>query len=360
VTPIILVPLSDSATIPSLSLLLQQGTTPTAVCFQQDILDRAKRSEEEWLPAALEQLRAVGEMKDRSIAGVEQNPASNPGVQEPIILAYSANPALSQSTIAACVNAGAAGVLKPPYSFDTARLVRRMVRAAKEGRVSSVVGLAHPHHSRPESPTMEDEGHRVILPPTALSMGGEHEGERALSSAYRTHRRGTSTGQDLWSANQLPGQSLKSPTLSRSQSHSRSGVPEPISARSTQTPISARTPAFPEYPENDVDPRFASLLVYRPIIEQKRRRSVDVAGLGVALQRAQHAFETVKARSKMSRPDRRITSKDDTSSMPGWEYLQEEETCGGDCPDTQLAELLSAMFYQTQLAIQVDMDDYSQ
>lgn len=30
------------------------------------------------------------------------------------------------------------------------------------------------------------------------------------------------------------------------------------------------------------------------------------------------------------------------------------------CTDTQLAELLSAMYYQTQLAIQVQMEDYAE
>ena len=298
-------------------------------------------------------------MKDRSVPETVQASTPIPAAEELIVLAYSANPGLSQTTIAACVNAGAAGVLKPPYNLETARLVRRMVRAAKEGRVSSVVGLAQPSSTRYEPPAVEDEGHRVILPPTALSMGGEHEGEKALSSAYKTHRRGTSGG-DMWSVNQSASHSRDSSPPRRRHSQSRSRVSASTSVHSVHTPISALTQSFPEHPENDVDPRFASLLVYKPIIEQKRRRSVDIAGLGMALQRAQRAFETVKAKSKGSKIDFRLSAKDDTSSVAGSDDTQEGETCGGQCPDTQLAELLSAMFYQTQLAIQIDMDEYSQ
>lgn len=291
-------------------------------------------------------------MRNNTIAEGVHSPNSTNG-ETPLIFAYSANPALSQSTIAACVHAGASGVLKPPYNLDTARILRRMARAAKEGRISSLVGLAN-HNSRPQSPGHEDDGHKVILPPTALSMGGEHEGEKVLSSAYKAHRRGTSASFETWSFNSS-AHSRDSSTPVRKLSQVHQCLSEPVSAPSAETPVSAVTPSFPEHPDDEVDLRLASLLVYNPIIEQKRRRSVDISGLGLALQRAQRAFETVKLKSKNGKFDFSSLAKDDSSSS-GSEDTYED----GSCADTQLAELLSAMFYQTQLAIQIDMDEYNQ
>ena len=322
-TRVVLVPLSDSSNTPALSLLLEQGTTPTAVVFQQDLLERAKRIEEAWLPAALDEISAVAQMRDHA----------NSSEQPPIVIAYSANAALSAQTIAACVSAGASGVLKPPFDADTARLLRRMVRAAREGRISSTVGLPSQTLSSPRvvSPTDGDEeSHRVILPPTALSMGGEHEGEKVLG-AFHSYRLGSNSSavSDVVPTSSRRGSTevfLTSPTI-------------PIT-----TPLTARTPA-PDVTEHDHE-RFATLLAWNPLSEQ-RRRSIDVAGLCNALYRAQRAFE-------VARPM--------LPANPILDVLAPTEP-GHDsdkCCDTQLAELLSAMYYQTQLAINVEMDGYEE
>jgi hypothetical protein len=350
VTPVILVPLSDSPTIPSLSLLLQQGTTPTAVCFQQDLLERAKRSEEEWLPSALAQIRHLIQMKEDCLANAAHQSAgetaSSP-IDPPIILAYSANPAVSPSTISACVNAGASGVLKPPYDLETARLVRRMVRAAKEGRISSVVGLHNLLTSRSSPPSQEnDSAQKVVLPPTALSMGGEHEGERVLNGAFRPqHRRGNSVNLDQSQYSSLSSGSRKlslppaPPTL----------LPFTIQKKPS-TLSTAHSPAIAEH-RNSIDVQLESLLVYQPLVEQ-RRRSVDVSGLEIALKRAQRAFELVTPKLNGKTWDDAIDKLDDAKD-------HESEHDDDALRDTQLAELLSAMYYQTQQTIQIQMDDYA-
>jgi len=287
-------------------------------------------------------------MRDRSAPKSLDDPAS-PTIEQHIVLAYSANPALSSGTIAACVNAGASGVLKPPYSLDTARIVRRMVRAAKEGRISSVVGLPT-HDSRSQSPALDDDGRKVILPPTALSMGGEHEAEKVLSGAYKTHRRGTSASFETWSPS--AGRSRESSTPARKTSLGQTGALATTSE--IEGPVSAMIQAFPEHPDDEIDLRFASLLIYDPLNEQKRRRSVDTSGLGIALHRAQRAFETVKLGGKSSKIDFPIPAKDDVASIGSSDSTHDEDSCA----DTHLAELLSAMYYQTQVAISVEMSEY--
>lgn len=301
--------------------------------------------------------------------------ATSHTIDQPIILAYSANPALSSSTISACVTAGAAGVLKPPYDAETARFVRRMVRAAKEGRISSIVGLSTNANRRSSSPGGDDSAlHKVILPPTALSMGGEHEGEKVLSGAFRAHRRGTSANLDHWtsaaSAASTSGRQRESSAPTRKLSLQPAAVlPSSTSKNSVHSPVTAQTPLFPEHGDHE-DHHFASLLVYNPSTEQ-RRRSVDVSGLGIALKRAQRAFENAKPSPQSARdPAHSLTAgqgvvNGHVRSM-SMDVRQSEKTevaqdNGEDsCSDTRLAELLSAMYYQTQLAIEVGMDDFDE
>jgi len=333
------------------------------VCFQQDSLDRAKRSEEEWLPAALTQIRSVVEMRDEL---TRQAATKGTVVEIPVILAYSANPALSTSTISACVHTGAAGVLRPPYDVHTAKIVRRMVRAAKEGRISSVVGL--PGNGRSASPSNEDESeHKVILPPTALSMGGEHEGEKVLSGAYRAHRRGTSASIEPYHltglASSTPGRQREYSAPARKPSLQQTpAFPPSTSVQSVSTPITAVTPAFDHTEQPALDHKLASLLVYNPPVEQ-RRRSIDVSGLTMALKRAQRAFEIVKPKA-ISTPDDSAFNKLSPAGTEANGHAHELGHARGEshdedaCPDTHLAELLSAMYYQTLVAIEIGMEEY--
>ena len=341
-TQVILVPLCDSPSLPSLSLLLSQGTTPTAVCFQQDILERAKRTEEEWLPYALGQIQTVQDMRDRSIAEVEKGKRP----EEPVILAYSANPALSPSTIAACVGAGASGVLKPPYDLETARSMRRMVRAAREGRISSTVGSSD--HVPSRSLISEADEPSVILPSTALSMGGEYEGEKVLNAVVRNHQRGMSV---VGSGKHAPGARTRQDSASHILPRHHPSVTA-LPALNTTHPIS------PLFPDTDHDHyQLASLYRYSPAFEP-RRRSIDVAGLGIALRRAQRAFEAAAVPSPVTFPSH--TNVASTYSFPAspTKSTTKTHTIEDDLKDTELAELLSAMYNQTMVTIQIKMEDY--
>jgi hypothetical protein len=327
-TPVVLVPLGDSPTLPSLSLLMSEGTTTTtAVCFQQDLLDRARRTEEEWLPSAVEQIRIVVRMRDE---------ASRDGSKErPIILAYSANPGLSPSTIAACIEAGASGVLKPPYDAKTTELVRRMAKEAKDGSASSAANTPI------ATPQLVATDLSVNLTPTALLGGGEHETERVLSS----HRRKMSGAQDI-----LPPPGVAS--SSKSEVRPRRDLPS-LSISASKA--------------NKLDPLDAEMDnltfgLYLPSL-QRRRRSVDTGGLAAAMQRAQKAFDgaarplPLRGLASGSPTTPRMRPFDIYGMTPDRDTRTET---GVDDVDTHLAELLGAMYYQTCLTIDVEMGDYEE
>ena len=438
ITPVILVPLCDQPSLPSLSLLLQQGTTPTAVCFQQDLLDRAQRAEEEWLPTALSRLETIIKMVNHTRPGARTtntlaavaSPANylSPSTSElPIVLAYSANPSINPHTIAACVGVGASGVLKPPYDLETARLVRRMVRAAKEGRVSSVVGLPAVSEGV-VSPTADEEDpfRRVVLPPTALSMGGEHAGELALSGAIRYNhnqqQRGGSikSGTDSRSSSPLsntssravhrestipPRKSSLGGRLSISGTASlikptppRTGLPSSSSSKSLVSPTNHShnsAYSFP-FPPTTTTTTTAHSSSVRPTYDT-RRRSVDVSGLDLALKRAQKIFEhqqsSPKSNKSVPHGGARTSFMPSVSSVPrihiasavagshdiegplgerrrsstsiafAAPHLQPQPTPFNppETKETELAELLSSLYLQTQMAIkvQVSVDEYS-
>lgn len=328
---------------------MAQGTTPSAVCFQQDVLDRARRTEEEWLPSAIEQIAVVVRMRDHASASGRS--------EKPIILAYSANPALSASTISSCVDAGASGVLRPPYDLETAQLVRRMVAAAKTGRLSSVVSMAA--SKTPTSPTFSDASMKVVLPPTALFGGGEHEGERVLTG----HRRKMSGTQDI--------QSLANASRDRSSSRSLAGSRKQSKRDLPSLTISAATEEA-GHPDAEMDN--LAFALYQPSL-QRRRRSVDTGGLATAMKRAQKAFEVAArpvpipglAPSTPATPQIRHGRLGSSSRAmtPGpmqegrGSAQDEADPFSGDV-DTHLAELLSAMFYQTCVTIDVQMEQYEE
>jgi len=357
ITPVILVPLCDSPTIPSLSLLLAQGTTPTAVCFQQDLLERARQTEEEWLPSALAQIREVVGMRDQKTSSTYESP---------IVLAYSANPALNPSTTQLCISAGAAGVLKPPFHAETARLVKRMVRAAREGRISSVVELPreHGHHlaHNPNAPLSlagtEDSGTKVVLPPTALDMGGEHEGEKVLSAAM-THRRQNSTNKidsrNRQSATPLNLDSI-SPADADSTRRQDMSILTPTTARQTTASTSTT-----DQRDHVIHPYVASMGRYKPT-HTPRRRSVDVGCLSLALERATTAFAGPLAISDSKgfafpAPPAPSTELKRGKTQVG---LDRHIETGEESTETHLAELLSAMYRQSTVAMDVQMTEYEE
>jgi hypothetical protein len=287
----------------------------------------------------------------------------------PIVLAYSANPALNPTTTQLCISAGAAGVLKPPFHGETARLVKRMVRAAREGRISSVVELPREHgrHLAPSSNQLhsyggaDDNSTKVVLPPTALDMGGEHEGEKVLSAAI-THRRQNSTNS-LDSRNRqnaaptnLDNLSPIDPTRIRRQDMF---IHTPTTARQVTTPTSAHDHPHDHLP---IHPYVASLGRYKPT-HTPRRRSVDVGCLSLALERATTAFEGPLAVSENKGftfpppPTAPSTGMKRGKTQVGLDQPigHEEEST-----ETHLAELLSAMYRQSTDAMDVQMSEYEE
>ena len=345
------------------------------MCFQQDLLERAKRLEEEWLPSAVAQISSAmeirGQVATEQIQQRQQqqqslNTNTPPKPEIPVVLAYSANPALSSSTIVACVNAGAAGVLKPPYDLDTARLVRRMVRAAREGRISSVVGYASYDSTLGDGSGLSGTAGlgKVVLPPTALSMGGEHEGEKVLSGAYRPHRRGTSIAWDTRTLSPVIETSRSRDLLVPNSTARKGSIPQALALptfnplKSVNTPTSAKTPGYAQDILEDQNHLLASLYVYNPSYQQ-RRRSVDTAGLGIALRRAQRAFEAIPSVPKaIMQPGFTFPAQRVITDGHGRRFSH-QHIDGENCKETQLAELLSAMFYQTQVATDIQMDEYA-
>jgi hypothetical protein len=340
------------------------------VCFQQDLLERAQHIEEEWLPAALEQIKAVVDMRDRSIRDRSTLAGGKPiidhNLETPIILAYSANPGVTPATITACVSAGAAGVLKPSFDINTARLVRRMVKAAREGRISSVVDLVDRPGvaTSPGSSPVDGIKTKVHLPPTELHIGGdEHEGEKVLTEAVASrHRRATS--------GQIPSTSLNStPTYHPSER------PTP----SHQDPPASSQVADPEPQTQQVQSQSHSQSQSQPDPAQ-RRRSVDIGGLSLALKRAQRAFESTILSGLPSRgsiADIRIgygqsspspfggsgssmalKMRKEHTTQSNLKSVKEAEEAETALKNTHLAELLSAMYYQTTVAIDIQMEEY--
>ncbi|OXG38621.1 high-affinity phosphodiesterase [Cryptococcus neoformans Bt15] len=435
VTHVILVPLADSPAFPSLSLLVNSGTTPSAVCFQQDILERAIRAEEQWLKGALAQIKRVADMctKHRSAVSstastARPSPAtSGPGspieAPAPLIIAYSANPSLSQSAISACITAGVIGVLKPPYDLSTAEMVRRMVWSYKEGELpvafQSPFDMSSPYDITASRFSISpgggsDETTTVVLPPTALDMGAEHEGEKILAAAMGP-RQGSSEAWN-WARSEKRSSISQRTSISReSQNPSRKGSTvsgiaftsaDPFAAScacnspSSQhlrpdqqaPPMYQQTPTVPTYkhPEISLPPaqqytypylfyQAPSFCAFHPAPDP-RRRSVDIGGLAEAIKRASRLYEAShpilsgsRASSIQPRGVKRGQMHEDysfpsaaspTSSVNLKSSLSSsQETQSNDENDawgkyTELAELLSAMYCHTGTTIDVQMEEF--
>ena len=327
-------------------------------------MERARQTEEEWLPSALAQIREVVSMRDYKTSST---------YEVPIVLAYSANPALNPTTTQLCIVAGAAGVLKPPFHGETARLVKRMVRAAREGRISSVVDLPREHGRNLQSTSAsnqlhsysgtEDTGTKVVLPPTALDMGGEHEGEKVLSAAM-THRRQNSANsinsRTRQSSNTLSLDSLSpiDPARVRRQDMS---ILTPSTARHVTTPTSTTETQHDHLP---IHPYVASMGRYKPT-RTPRRRSVDVGCLSLALERATTAFEgplSIPDSTGFSFPPPPVAPSTGMKRGKTQVSLDRSLALGGEeeSTETHLAELLSAMYRQSTAAMDVSMAEYEE
>lgn len=335
---IIMVPLSDSPTLPSLSLLLTQGTTPSAICFQQDLLDRARRTEADWLPSAL---HIIDEAMEQSLARVPLGQEEDKVSTTPMtyVIAYSANPALSPSVVAKCVQAGAIGVLKPPYeNKETLALIKQMI--ASEDATHSVARWA-----------VADATRRASMASAGLGSSSDE-----LSS---------------------------SPVQQRKQSM---GVSPMMPLAETSTP--------PEKNVTHTPSPFISDLA-------ARRKSVDTGGLSLALQRASHhimeyeksngsaragdtggsrflgagwrvgPFREARTTSNSpqqspdpSQPSKSRTDRSASVADVGSHFTQSSDR-SSTIPEVEeeemvVAELLSEMYRQTRVAIEIQMEDYDE
>lgn len=307
---IVLVPLSDSPTLPSLSLLLAQGTTPSAICFQQDLLDRARRTEKDWLPSALEIINvAIQEIsagsfnQERIREDREEDEDKDVYIH---VIAYSANPALASSVVDECLKAGAIGVLQPPYDVaETLDRIRKMISYAERSRA------VHDSFDRIEPEIDVD----------VMVKKMEEVEEIFQNKMYELD------------------------------------IPD----EDEENEVEATIPAFGTEPARTL---LSKLSAYDL---DSRRRSVDNGGLALSIQRASRSKSPLTHNQDPDRllaPDEAPVLKQNRSrSLAGLEmYAQndEEEEQNGLGSKTAIAELLGEMYRQTRIAIEIQMVDYEE
>jgi hypothetical protein len=319
---VIMVPLSDSPTLPSLSLLLTQGTTPSAICFQQDLLDRARRTEADWLPSAL---YIIGEAIEQS----RQQSRTQGDTTQTYVIAYSANPALSPSVVERCMQAGAIGVLQPPYeSRDTLKLIKRMIayeeksNAARhafddfESRRASVASAAQSQDS--ESASSRGGRKHSMHPLSPIPAGTSTDyaptnvgGPSPFISDLAARRRSVDTG----------GLSL---ALQRASDHIMTYESKNQHTQSNQ--------------------------VSEPWRIGKYREARTTAN---SPQRSPHFQEPFKTKT-----DRSASVADVGSHLS--QQLKEKDIPEEEEEEMAIAELLSEMYRQTRVAIESQMEDYDE
>lgn len=308
---VLLVPLSDSPTLPSLSLLLAQGTTPSAVCFQQDLLERARRTEADWLPSALDMIWLATQPK------FAEQPGSAIG-ENVSVIAYSANPALSDSVVEQCIQAGALGVLCPPYeSQETLRQIREMIEEApRQDRRASAISLASHRESVISVGGSASEGspQYVRRPPSAAPVSPiaiddppKPKGFHAQLALYEfsPRRRSVDTGGIALALQRASAVEDCEVALANKRPRRSNGRP----------PLHVST--SPLAPPDDRNSH---------VLRMDRSASLVEAQL-----------EGFLPKNRQEKPD------DDSNEQ-----------------DTHLAELLGAMYRETRIAIEIQMADYAE
>jgi hypothetical protein len=171
----------------------------------------------------------------------------------------------------------------------------------------------------------------VVLPPVALDLGdGEHDTERALS----THRRKISGQWDSKSDLSQERRSSVDRSSRRSSKHdTRLAVPVPATPMTAIALAAGLTRAMQRMVETVIEEPSASM----------RRRSVDIGGLNMAMNKAEQVFAVA--------PPPPVT--------PGSPVPPPPKSLRGESHETHLAELLSTMFHQSCQTIEVQMDQYA-
>ena len=213
--------------------------------------------------------------------------------------------------------------------------------------------------------SFDDVEPTVILPPTALKSGGEHEGEKILSEAYRSHRKsmsGNLNGQETLSYGHRRRESAAPMRMNndvhRSQANAtRHGPPFAASSSIPSKPTFTAKPEPRFLPARLHDHGLVSLYRYDPS-QAVRRRSVDVSGLCIALRRAQRVFEAAATPSSAKGLGNAEVDSDYTFPATLTRSLRHGQPADEECDEPKLAELWSAMYSQTQAAMEIEMDEY--
>ncbi|BEJ00602.1 hypothetical protein CcaverHIS631_0504590 [Cutaneotrichosporon cavernicola] len=347
VQQVVLVPFGDAPPLPSLSLFLASGTTPSAVCFQQDLMERARKTEDEFLNQILGRIQSVKDVIQKQIG---------PDDDQPIVIGYLAHGSLGQSSISECLEAGTAGVLHPPYDGRTVASLKMLVTAANDGTSSTVALAGSPASSALQFSPIIEEDAKVVLTPTALSMGAEHESEKVLTASFSSQRRRRSTQISHLSLNRVvSGSSTGSVGLSALSSSITQEIPaESLQSTSGSSNATNLTPKTPLMTLDDFSfPSHLNRLLgtSEAANEAARRRSVDTGGLALAFDRASKRMETIDGSGE---------SVEDTSNHINVVAGEHEQEVADGNSSTQFAEVLGDMYNQTMTSIDVQMGDYDE
>lgn len=309
-----------------------------------------------------------------------------PHPETTFVIAYSANPALSESVVVRCMHSGAIGVLQPPYeSVDTIeridQLMRNHMRVLKETSKDSKAWSRRTSVAAPNSSDQVEED------------GSAHT---AVSAVEDTEH--TDSFHVVDTPNDYHNTSI--PPLSRLSSTPNSATPRrdpsPRSfPQNASHPPSSVTPTIIGGSSSHGPGRMNDPMKLFGYEFDVRRRSVDTGGLALALERATKALcgengieqsnsvdgdwsqrPPLMSRASVSTPgaDPRNPLNDsgetwrspnDPMSGPSGKgaglapvskviSLDDDE----DGNETVLAELLGEMYRQTKIAIEITMVDY--
>lgn len=292
--------------------------------------------EDQWINNATAGIERVMQLCN----GADRYAEENEGQKPPVLLAYVPGSGLSNNALSACVAAGASGFLYPPFDSHTADYIVQLVAAANAGKTATMVGLPNDVASPQSSITslslhsgFDDEA-KVVLTPTALGRGAEHESERALNASLHPARRRVSTQLNL--SRVISQGSTASADSERVERNDTVQPSSNVGRRSSLAKVSVGN--LGHYPS-----KYQLLESMIANSDDSRRRSVDNGGLALAFDRVTQ--RAVPAPQGFGH----------TFSVIAHE--QEQEAAEGS-NKTQFAEVLGETFHHILSWIQIQMEDY--
>lgn len=267
-------------------------------------MERARRTEADWLPSALDMIWMATYAQK-----THEYPSHQIAADEVLVVAYSANPALSDSVVEQCLQAGAIGVLQPPYERqDTLAKIRTMVIAPPERR-ASVISLLSKRSSI--DPTNNSTVEPAEPPQQVVRMP-------SLSSA---------------------------PLSAVEHSH--------VQARKGLTTQLALYDLVPR--RRSVDTGGLALALHRATGAEAYETKVANASLGIRAMDINSVGNPHPLRT-----DRSASLADANLAGLDISRIRQQDNSPDDGQDTYLAELLGEMYRQTREAIEIQMVDYEE